>query len=495
MSLYRTYRPQDFTTLVGQDFIKESLQNALRQEGKLVGAYLFHGSRGTGKTSVARILAKAMNCLHLLPDGNPCRQCEHCVDFERDAYLDVVEIDAASNTGVENVRELIERSRFAPSRGKYKVYIIDEVHMLSKGAFNALLKTLEEPPEHVRFILATTEIHKIPDTIISRVQRYDFRQISEENIHARLRYIADTEHIDAEDDALALLARIARGGMRDAITLLEQYSVTGTLRLAVLEEHLGFVSDTTIALIVDALVRDDRTQALTLIDSYRGRSVDVRRFVEQILITLRDRIADALDTPAFARYIRMFDVFADVYDRLRSTPDPFILMEVGILRLIHHAPTETIIPQLVSPPPPPPRKNPPPKAVTTTQKVTEAPTTRQTFEEVSSLPSPAITPSAYQDTSVFDMGTLIERITLKKSFVGMSLRACRHRIMDDILILIPSSDFHAGKLNPTEVRSLIIDEIKSIYGLDLSLRIEKGGSTAVASPTKTSLADEAMDIF
>ena len=238
MSLYRRYRPQDFTTLVGQDFVKESLMHALREEGKIVGAYLFHGSRGTGKTSVARIFAKAMNCDSLLPDGNPCLKCSHCEEFQNGEYLDVVEIDAASNTSVDNVRELIERSRFAPSRGRYKVYIIDEVHMLSKGAFNALLKTLEEPPSHIRFILATTEIYKVPDTIISRVQRYDFRPIAEELIHGRLRYIANAEGIVVDDGSLALLARIAHGGMRDAITLMEQYTISGTLTLATLEENL-----------------------------------------------------------------------------------------------------------------------------------------------------------------------------------------------------------------------------------------------------------------
>ena len=186
------------------------LQNALKSD-RTVGAYLFNGSRGTGKTSVARIMAKGMNCLSLREDGNPCDQCENCVAFNEGRLMDVIEIDAASNTGVDNIREMIERAQFQPTQARYKVYIIDEVHMLSKGAFNALLKTLEEPPKHVKFILATTEIHKIPDTIISRTQRYDFKRIKPVDIIARLRFIADSEGIEVEESALQLLATLAKG--------------------------------------------------------------------------------------------------------------------------------------------------------------------------------------------------------------------------------------------------------------------------------------------
>lgn len=209
MTLYQKYRPKDFDDLIGQQFVRQALTGAL-QKGKTVSTYLFCGSRGTGKTSVARILAKASNCLQLRPDGNPCGECQNCIAFSEGTMLDVVEIDGASNNGVANVRELIERARFQPSQGKYKVYIIDEVHMLSSGAFNALLKTLEEPPEHVKFILATTEFHKIPETIVSRAQRYDFRKISDEDIVDHLRRIAEKEEIVPEEEALVLIARLAR---------------------------------------------------------------------------------------------------------------------------------------------------------------------------------------------------------------------------------------------------------------------------------------------
>lgn len=192
MSLYQKYRPKDFNSLYGQTFVREALSSALYNH-RTVGAYVFYGSRGTGKTSVARILACALNCLALKEDGNPCGECEHCRAFEEGRMMDVVEIDAASHTGVDNIRELIDRAQFRPNSGQYKIYIIDEAHMLSKGAFNALLKTLEEPPEHAKFILATTEIQKIPETIVSRAQRYDFRKISLPDIVTRLKFVSENE--------------------------------------------------------------------------------------------------------------------------------------------------------------------------------------------------------------------------------------------------------------------------------------------------------------
>lgn len=209
MSLYQKYRPKDFEDLVGQQFIRKALTSAL-QNNKTVGAYLFCGSRGTGKTSVARIFAKAVNCLDLKKDGNPCDVCQNCRAFADGTMMDIVEIDGASNNGVDHIRELIDKAWFQPSYGKYKVYIIDEVHMLSKPAFNALLKTLEEPPEHVKFILATTEFDKVLETIVSRSQRYDFRKISDSDIVGRLQMIAEKEQIKTEVAALQLIAQLAR---------------------------------------------------------------------------------------------------------------------------------------------------------------------------------------------------------------------------------------------------------------------------------------------
>jgi DNA polymerase III subunit gamma/tau len=208
MSLYTLYRPRDWDSVIGQDRIKTILRTALTHD-RVGHAYLFHGSRGTGKTTSARILAKGVNCLNLR-DGNPCHTCANCVAFDNESMLDVIEIDAASNTGVDNIRDLIEKARFEPNQGKYKVYIIDEVHMLSTGAFNALLKTLEEPPAHVKFILATTEVDKVPETIRSRALRFDFRKITEIDIIARLEFVIQEEKITAEKSAIAIIAKYAR---------------------------------------------------------------------------------------------------------------------------------------------------------------------------------------------------------------------------------------------------------------------------------------------
>jgi len=208
MSLYLKYRPQDFESLVGQDFIKNTLQAAIAQD-KTVGAYLFTGPRGTGKTSTARIFAKALNCLHL-KNGNPCLTCEICLSFAENKLIDIIEIDAASYTGVDNIREIIEKAQFQPTKTKYKVYIIDEVHMLSKGAFNALLKILEEPPQHVKFILATTEIQKVPETILSRCQRYDFKSITDEDMRKRLEFVFGSEKVDCEKEAMDYIIKQAQ---------------------------------------------------------------------------------------------------------------------------------------------------------------------------------------------------------------------------------------------------------------------------------------------
>ena len=220
MALYRKFRPTRFSEVKGQDHIVKTLENQMRT-GRIGHAYLFCGTRGTGKTTVAKILAKAVNCEHPV-DGEPCGECEVCKAIAEGSSMNVIEIDAASNNGVDNIREIKEQVQYSPATGKYKVYIIDEVHMLSIGAFNALLKTLEEPPEYVIFILATTEVHKIPITILSRCQHYDFKRISIETITARMQELMDTEQIEVEDKALRYIAKAADGSMRDALSLLDQ---------------------------------------------------------------------------------------------------------------------------------------------------------------------------------------------------------------------------------------------------------------------------------
>ena len=236
---YRKWRPMLWEEVVGQEHVVHTLQNAIRQN-RIGHAYLFSGPRGTGKTTTARLLAKAVNCLAENLAERPCNQCENCLAINENRFLDLIEIDAASNTSVDDVRALREKINFSPSKGQYKVYIIDEVHMLSNAAFNALLKTLEEPPAHAIFILATTEAHKIPATVISRCQRHDFRRIPLNFILGELKQIAAQEKINAESEALTLIARQATGSMRDAISLLDQLASTGeSISLAVAQSGIG----------------------------------------------------------------------------------------------------------------------------------------------------------------------------------------------------------------------------------------------------------------
>lgn len=219
-ALYRKWRPRSFDSVIGQTAITDTLKNAIKR-GKISHAFLFAGPRGTGKTSCAKIFAKALNCTNL-QDGEPCNKCENCLAADKGAMSDIIEIDAASNNGVDEIREIRDKVKYAPTQGKYKVYIIDEVHMLSMGAFNALLKTLEEPPEHVVFILATTELQKVPATIISRTQRYNFKRIDLQDLITRMEYILGQEKINYESDALKVIAQVADGGMRDSLSILDQ---------------------------------------------------------------------------------------------------------------------------------------------------------------------------------------------------------------------------------------------------------------------------------
>ena len=288
-ALYRKYRSQTFSQLVGQEVVAKTLKQAVEQE-KISHAYLFSGPRGTGKTSVAKIFAKAMNCPNQV-DGEPCNNCYICQAVTEGSLEDVIEMDAASNNGVDEIREIRDKSTYAPSLARYKVYIIDEVHMLSTGAFNALLKTLEEPTQNVVFILATTELHKIPATILSRVQRFEFKSIRTQDITAHIHHILEKENISSEPDAVEIIARRAEGGMRDALSILDQaLSLTqgNALTTAISEEITGTISLSALDDYVAALSQQDVSKALDSLNLLFENGKSMTRFVTDLLQYLRD---------------------------------------------------------------------------------------------------------------------------------------------------------------------------------------------------------------
>ncbi|WP_227763659.1 DNA polymerase III subunit gamma/tau [Zhaonella formicivorans] len=290
IALYRQWRPLNFKQVVGQEHVVRTLKNALIAN-RTSHAYLFCGPRGTGKTSMAKILAKAVNCLHNI-EGEPCNECVSCRRINAGHALDILEIDAASNRGIDEIRDLREKIKLSPVEGRFKVYIIDEVHMLTTEAFNALLKTLEEPPAHVVFILATTEPHKIPLTILSRCQRFDFHRIPVKKIVERLKEIVSRNNIEAEEGALFLIAKIALGGMRDALSLLDQCMASGVDKITVeqVTNIAGIVSDDYMLGLVDAIRANDATGCLTMLYEALAEGKEVRQFIADLILHLRNLV-------------------------------------------------------------------------------------------------------------------------------------------------------------------------------------------------------------
>lgn len=287
LALYRKYRPKTFEDVVSQPHITTTLKNEI-MTGKTAHAYLFTGSRGTGKTTCAKILSMAVNCEHPV-DGNPCMECEACRNIDQGATLDVVEIDAASNNGVDDVRQLREEAVYSPSQCKYRVYIIDEAHMLSAGAFNALLKIMEEPPPHVKFILATTEVHKVPVTILSRCQRFDFHRIRTEDMEARLLWIAGKEPFTLSPDAASLIAKLADGGMRDALALLDQCaSFSSEITEETVVQVAGVAGNDDLFALTDCIIKEDASGALCVLDKLYRAAKDLQVLLNELCSHFRD---------------------------------------------------------------------------------------------------------------------------------------------------------------------------------------------------------------
>ena len=332
MSLYLKYRPQNLSTIVGQDHIVTTLRNALTHNA-LTHAYLFSGPRGTGKTSFARILAKAINCTALVDGVEPCNTCQNCEAILNGRMVDLIEIDAASNRGIDEIRELKEKIQFSPTQGKAKVYIIDEVHMLTKEAFNALSKTLEEPPSHAFFILATTEVHKIPETILSRCQHFNFRRISEEDIVQRLGEIAHAEGIRTEPDALTLIARISNGGLRDAIGLLEQMTIDSAVLYKEVVGHLGITGPILIRAFYQALLDQEAHKAIELIAQVNGIGQNLGQFTREFIAFLREQMLVGLNGRGeVGSLVRLIDIFSEAKLQLNQASIPQLPLEIAVIK-------------------------------------------------------------------------------------------------------------------------------------------------------------------
>jgi len=496
MSLYRVYRPMTFSDVAGQEAIVSTLQQAIGQD-KLAHAYLFAGTRGTGKTTIARILAKAI-LTKGMEDETLKRQVIDAV--EDGSLVDLTEIDAASNRGIDDIRSLLEKIQFTPVVAKAKVFIIDEVHMLTREAFNALLKTLEEPPAYAYFILATTEIHKIPATIQSRCQRFLFRQIDVKDIVGRLRYIADKEKITIDDDALSAIARHVGGSMRDAVSLLDQLRSLPSVTIDDIRQRVGESGHAHVEQALAAVDSGDKAGILRIVRELEATGVPMDTFVRMMLGVIRSRLHAAIESNAdTALPLYQLSVLLDTVKDVRIAPVPGLVVESALLALCAGEGART-----APAPVPPVQKNAP--APVQAKAETPVATTPRPPVEASSKASPAPhapspTPSSESSVSLQDVirawPTIVQ--AAEPPFVRMSLKNGQPVAVEGNTIVVRfTSSFHKDKASSPESGTSIEDALKNSLGSALKVKftMDAGGTAPpVPSGESVNLAEAALDVF
>ena len=501
-ALYRTWRPMSFDDVISQPHITETLQNQVRT-GKTAHAYLFTGSRGTGKTTCARILAKAVNCPHTV-NGNPCLQCDICKDADRGVLSDVVEIDAASNNSVEDIRDLREGTVYRPERCAYKIYIIDEVHMLSPSAWGALLKVMEEPPAYVKFILATTEMHKVPATILSRCQRFAFHRIRLEDIAARLRYIAEKEQIPLAEGADLQIARCADGGMRDAISLLDQCAAVsdGAITPEAVAASAGVAGRESLFRILEGVLQNHLSAALQEVDALYQCSKDMARLCEELTEQLRNmmllragnvpeellsclpeelpRLRQLTSAVTMEQILRAISILQDCRERMQRNPGKRTELELALIRLT--MPAKVTVPastQVIQQP---------------VSTVSTAPVQQQATPTPQTVVPTAPAPSASQEIRpVTQWADILEAYRNVNPAVSGSLAESDAYIRGNTLLIVAKNAFFLTLLKNHDNARSLGETVKQVLGQEYKILAKCSAPAQTEQPPVQALLQRAKD--